>query len=158
MTHHASMHHLPNPFFSSYECNHCILISQLQSAKLKLGQKIFTDRWRKSKSRIPSNVAWPTRVSQWHNMILTRDLTNVITYQSSVKSQKRSGDPNPALRKSSFLGAQWVQMIWNRRVAYWVIRSSVPSFARTAHSFACSALLASLARSAALSHLITPEL
>ena len=33
---------------------------------------------------------------------------------------------------------------------YWAIRSSVYSFARTAHSFACSALLASLARSAAL--------
>ena len=33
---------------------------------------------------------------------------------------------------------------------YWVIRSSVRSFARTTHSFAGSTLLASLARSAAL--------
>merc|ERR1712002_165326 len=48
------------------------------------------------------------------------------------------------------INAQWVQMIRNRRVEYWAIRSSVRSFARTAHSFACSALLASLARSAAL--------
>ena len=32
------------------------------------------------------------------------------------------------------------------RLKYWVTRSSVRSFARTAHSFACSALLASLAR------------
>ena len=49
--------------------------------------------------------------------------------------------------------AQWVEWLWNRRVEYWVIRSSVCSFARTAHSFAWSALLASLARSAALIHL-----
>ena len=33
---------------------------------------------------------------------------------------------------------------------YWATRSSVRSFTRTAHSFACSALLASLARSAVL--------
>ena len=39
---------------------------------------------------------------------------------------------------------------WNWRVGYWAIRSSARSFARPAHSFACSALLASLARSAAL--------
>ena len=36
------------------------------------------------------------------------------------------------------------------KLEYWATRSSVWSFARTAHSFACSALLASLARSAAL--------
>ena len=35
---------------------------------------------------------------------------------------------------------------------YWATRSSVRSFARTAHSFACAALLASLSRS------LTPEL
>ena len=34
--------------------------------------------------------------------------------------------------------------------SYWATRSSARSFARTAHSFACSALLASLARSTAL--------
>ena len=38
------------------------------------------------------------------------------------------------------------------------IRSSVRSFARTAHSFACSALLASLARSAALIHSLAGSL
>ena len=38
----------------------------------------------------------------------------------------------------------------NRRVDYWAICSSVRLFTRTAHSFACFALLASLARSAAL--------
>ena len=37
-------------------------------------------------------------------------------------------------------------------VKYWAIRSSVRSFTRTTHSFACSALLASLAHSAALTH------
>ena len=46
--------------------------------------------------------------------------------------------------------AHWVERLWNRRVEYWAIRSSVCSITRTAHSFACSALLASLARSAAL--------
>ena len=35
-------------------------------------------------------------------------------------------------------------------IKYWVTRSSVWSFAQTAHSFTCSALLASIARSAAL--------
>ena len=42
-------------------------------------------------------------------------------------------------------GAQWVESIWNRRVEYWAIRLSARSFARTAHSFTWSALLASLA-------------
>ena len=44
-------------------------------------------------------------------------------------------------------------MVWNKqekRHKYWATRSSIPSFARTAHSFACSGLLASLAPSAAL--------
>ena len=45
---------------------------------------------------------------------------------------------------------QWVEWLRNWYVEYWVIRSSICSFARSAHSFACSALLASLARSAAL--------
>ena len=47
------------------------------------------------------------------------------------------------------------------RLQYWATRSSVHSFARTAHSFACSGLLASLAPSAALTHsltLLTPSL
>ena len=47
------------------------------------------------------------------------------------------------------------------RLRYWATRSSVPSFARTAQSFACSGLLASLAPSAALTHsltLLTPSL
>ena len=52
--------------------------------------------------------------------------------------------------ESELVSAQWFQKTGNRRVEYWAIRSSVRSFARTAHSFACSALLASLARSAAL--------
>ena len=44
----------------------------------------------------------------------------------------------------------WVQMIRNRRIElleHWVMGSSICSFARTAHSFACFALLASLAHS-----------
>ena len=49
-------------------------------------------------------------------------------------------------------GEEW---LWNRRVEYWAIRSSARSFNRTAQSFAGSALLASLARSAALIRLFT---
>ena len=41
------------------------------------------------------------------------------------------------------------------RIQYWVTRLSVRSFARTAHSFACSALLASLACSAACTRLLS---
>ena len=44
------------------------------------------------------------------------------------------------------IGALWVKKLWNRRVEHWAICSSICSFARTAHSFACSALLATLAR------------
>ena len=52
----------------------------------------------------------------------------------------------------------WVEWLWNPRVEYWAIRSPVPSFARTAHSFACSALLASLARPAALTRSLARSL
>ena len=48
------------------------------------------------------------------------------------------------------IAAQWVEWLWNWRVENWAICSSACSFARTAHPFACSALFASLARSAAL--------
>ena len=47
------------------------------------------------------------------------------------------------------------------RLKYWVPRSSVCSIARNAHSFACSALLALLARSTAITRSLTsltPEL
>ena len=47
-------------------------------------------------------------------------------------------------------GAVVVQNSHESRRKYWATRSSVRSFARTAHSFACFALLASLARSAVL--------
>ena len=44
------------------------------------------------------------------------------------------------------------------RLKYWATRSSVRSFTRTAHSFACSRLLASLASSAALTRLLARSL
>ena len=44
------------------------------------------------------------------------------------------------------------------RLKYCAIRSSAHLFLRTAHSFACSALLASLARSAALTRLLARSL
>merc|ERR1719259_67793 len=48
-----------------------------------------------------------------------------------------------------------VQNNQKSRGKYWATRSSVRSFARTAHSFACSGLLASLAPSAALTRSLT---
>ena len=44
------------------------------------------------------------------------------------------------------------------RLKYWATRSSVRSFARTAHAFACSGRLASLVRSTALTRLLTCSL
>ena len=64
---------------------------------------------------------------------------------------------------SLFVGAPfWAKITKNREcstgsVTQWVTRLSICSFACTAHSFACSALLASLVRSAALTSL-TPSL
>ena len=52
-------------------------------------------------------------------------------------------------------------VVWNKqesRCKYWAPHSSVHSFTRTAHSFACTALLALLARSAALTHLLARSL
>ena len=61
-----------------------------------------------------------------------------------------------------FMRAHWLERLWNRRVSYWAIRSSVCSFAHTTHSIACSALPTSLACSAALirslARSLTPEL
>ena len=44
------------------------------------------------------------------------------------------------------------------RLKYWATRSSVRSFARNAHSFACSGLLAALTPFAALTRLLAPSL
>ena len=44
------------------------------------------------------------------------------------------------------------------RLKYWATRSSIRSFAHTAHSFACSGLLASLAPSAALTRSLARSL
>ena len=55
----------------------------------------------------------------------------------------------PVLALSHFT---MVQNNQEPRLKYWVTGSSVCSFARTAHSFACSALLALLARSAYFAH------
>ena len=54
-----------------------------------------------------------------------------------------------------------VEISQNSRRMYWATRSSIRSFACTAHSFACYTLLALLARSAALTRSltsVTPEL
>ena len=52
-------------------------------------------------------------------------------------------------------------VVWNNkesRCKYWATRLSVRFFTRTAHSFACSALLALFAYSAALTRLLAPSL
>ena len=59
---------------------------------------------------------------------------------------------------SSCLRSTVVQISQNSRRKYWATRSSVRSFARTAHSFACSGLLASLAPSAALTRSLARSL
>ena len=46
----------------------------------------------------------------------------------------------------------------NSRCKYWATRSSIRSFACTAHSFTCSALLALLVRSAVLTHSLARSL
>ena len=58
--------------------------------------------------------------------------------------------------------AQWVKWLWSWRIEYWITCLSIClftrtaySFASTAHSLACSALLALLAHSAALLRLLT---
>ena len=56
----------------------------------------------------------------------------------------------PLFNEDLFTEALWSRNNQECRCLYWATRSSVRSFARTAHSFACSALLALLARSAAL--------
>ena len=50
------------------------------------------------------------------------------------------------------------QNIQESRLKYWVTRSSVRSFARTAHSFTCYGLLASLAPSTALTRSLAHSL
>ena len=52
-------------------------------------------------------------------------------------------------------------VVWNKqesRRKHWATRSSIPLLANTAHSFACSALLPLLARSAVLIRLFTCSL
>ena len=54
--------------------------------------------------------------------------------------------------------ARWAEWFRNRLIEYWATRLSVRLFARTAHSFACSGLLALLAPSAALTRLLSRSL
>ena len=63
--------------------------------------------------------------------------------------------PSPA---SSFSSSTVVDNSQEYRRKYWATRSSVRSFARTAHSFAWCGLLASIALSAALTRLLARSL
>ena len=56
--------------------------------------------------------------------------------------------------QGSRTSARRVKWPWNWSLEFLTIHSFARSFARTAHSFACSARLASLVRSAALIHLL----
>ena len=73
---------------------------------------------------------------------------------TSLAFSEGSSDPRLRIILDRKIAAQWVGWLWNRRVEYRAICSSVRLFARTAHSFTCSALLASLVRSAALRRLV----
>ena len=61
-------------------------------------------------------------------------------------------------RATTWYIAHWVEWLSNRRIEYWAICSSIRSFARTAHSFACSRQLAqTFARSLSRSLIISWE-
>ena len=74
----------------------------------------------------------------------------------------------PILRARRFSWGKIVNSYWDTctvgqnnqkyRLMYWATRPSVRSFPRTTHSFACSALLASLAGSAVLTRLLARSL
>ena len=82
------------------------------------------------------------------------------------KNRPKSGERKIVPRTTQERAERTVfQKSQESRRKYWATRSSIPSFARTAHSFARYALLASLAHSAALictlaplTHSLTPEL
>ena len=69
----------------------------------------------------------------WNNNLIS-NVKNDTSFENSV----------PVFVSHTAPLAEWLK---NRRGENWVTRSAVRLFARTAHSFACSALLASLVRS-----------
>jgi hypothetical protein len=77
-------------------------------------------------------------------------------------SKQMNGRASGPILQSVFLAVlDHSTVVWNKqesRRKYWATRSSVRSFARTAHSFACSGLLASLAPSAALTRSLARSL
>ena len=92
------------------------------------------------------NLQFPAKMSPWG---------------SQERKKEASGGSLPtSWQHSSFFSHQCTTVQTNQesRLKYWATRSSVCSFARTAHSFACSGLLASLAPSAALTRSLARSL
>ena len=79
---------------------------------------------------------------------LKRPLESSVENEENSEKEKKSieGDEGTVGQNSQDLGRK-----------YWASRSSVHSFARTAHSFAGSALLALLAHSVALTRSLAPD-
>ena len=86
----------------------------------------------------------------------------IVRAEDGNKNRKQMGDS----REDKFVGWKGKgkhestvgQVNQKPRRKYWATRSSIHSFARTAHSFACFRLLASLAHSAALTRLLARSL
>ena len=83
----------------------------------------------------------------------------IVSVFSTFCVLRGNNNNDAAVTSTSFpiAGALWSGTNKNRD-EYWVTRSSIRSFARTAHSFACSGLLPSLAPSAALNRFLTRSL
>ena len=87
-------------------------------------------------------------------LLLNPPLTGL---SSATPSSSSSPSPSPSpLLALTASGLTVGQNNQESRRKHWATRSSVCSFARTACSFACSALLALLARSAALTRSLAP--
>ena len=98
-------------------------------------------------------------------IILPRTSQNITLTRSSLRNQlakiifRISRDP---LESHMIIQYTVGHINQKPRCKYWITRLSIRLLARTAHLFACSALLASLTHSAPLTrlltHLLTPEL
>ena len=108
----------------------------------------------KQQATRPREPATPTRTASVRQALSTRGSTRchpVKRHETTRETEGSIKPTNPVARSHTTVGKKKQEL----GCKYWATRSSVRSFARTAHSFACSALLALFARSAhLLAHLL----
>ena len=114
----------------------------------------------------PCVIVCPFSMGQymWHLFLPSSNrlvsMTMISTFSCHSMCQKSSEvvvrGPCEAMKRRSTCTVGQNNQKYRRK--YWATRSSVRSFTRTAHSFACSGLLASLAPSATLTHSLTCSL